>query len=43
MIKVPHTVLGEVTAGELSIDQSNWGSITDWKIEYDSALAKALA
>jgi len=43
MIKVPHTVLGEVTAGELSIDQSNWGSITDWKIEYDAALAKALA
>ena len=43
MIKVPHTVLGEVTAGDLSIDQSNWGSITDWKIEYDSALAKALA
>ncbi|MBL6730586.1 MAG: phosphoribosylformylglycinamidine synthase subunit PurL [Bacteroidia bacterium] len=43
MIKVPHTVLGEVTAGALSIDQSNWGSITDWKIEYDSALAKALA
>ena len=43
MIKVPHTVLGEVTAGELSIDQSNWGSITNWKIEYDSALAKALA
>jgi phosphoribosylformylglycinamidine synthase len=42
MIKVPHTVLGEVTAGELSINQSNWGSITDWEIEYDSALAKAL-
>jgi hypothetical protein len=42
MITIPHTVLGEVTSGEISVNQSNWGSITDWKVDYDSALGKAL-
>lgn len=42
MITIPHTVLGEVTSGEISVDQSNWGSITNWKADYDSVLGKAL-
>ena len=42
LITIPHTVLGVVTSGEISVDQSNWGSITDWKADYDSALGKAL-
>ena len=42
LITIPHTLLGVVTSGEISVDQSNWGSITDWKADYDSALGKAL-
>ena len=42
LIKVPFTVLGEVTADEISVDHDHWGSISEWKQAYDSALEKAL-
>jgi len=43
LITIPHIVLGEVTSGDVLVDQASWGSITDWKAEYDTALGKALA
>ena len=42
LIKVPFTVLGEVTADEISVDHDHWDSISEWKQAYDSALEKAL-
>ena len=42
LIKVPFIVLGEVTADEISVDHDHWGSISEWKQAYDSALEKAL-
>ena len=43
LITIPHTLLGEVTSGDIVVDQASWGSIADWKAEYDTALGKALA
>jgi phosphoribosylformylglycinamidine synthase II len=35
--------IGEVTAdGTLTIDGENWGSITDWKEKYDTAIEKLM-
>jgi phosphoribosylformylglycinamidine synthase len=35
--------LGEVVANTITIDGSNWGSIADWKIKYDTAIENLLA
>ena len=35
--------LGTVSAGDITIDEENWGSITDWKEKYDNAIGNLLA
>lgn len=35
--------LGLVSAGQISVNGTNWGSITDWKNKYDSAIEKRLS
>ena len=34
--------IGTVTNGEVIVDNENWGSITNWKNEYDTAIEKKL-
>ena len=36
------TCIGAVTSGEVIVDNENWGSITNWKHEYDTAIEKKL-
>ena len=36
------TDLGQVSAGQISVNGTNWGSITDWKNKYDTAIEKRL-
>ncbi|MET0242738.1 MAG: phosphoribosylformylglycinamidine synthase subunit PurL [Flavitalea sp.] len=35
--------LGEVTDGTISVDGTAWGSITDWKNKYDTAIENIIA
>lgn len=35
--------LGTVTAGEIKVDQMDWGFISDWKNKYDTAIEKLIA
>ena len=37
------TMLGTVTGGTISVNGESWGSITDWKEKYDTAIEKILA
>jgi phosphoribosylformylglycinamidine synthase len=37
------TVLGKVTASDVVVEGENWGSIADWKNDYDTAIEKQLA
>jgi phosphoribosylformylglycinamidine synthase len=37
------TVLGKVTNGAVIVEGENWGSIADWKNDYDTAIEKQLA
>jgi phosphoribosylformylglycinamidine synthase II len=39
----PYEELGEVTAGSISIDGQNWGTIISWKEKYDTAIENLLA
>ena len=39
---VPVSVLGKVTAGDVVIDNNNWGSIEAWKRKYDEAIEKLI-
>ena len=39
---VAFTRLGEVTKGKLSIDNESFGAIEDWKLLYETALAKKI-
>ena len=36
------TDLGQVSAGQITVNGTNWGSITDWKNKYDTAIEKRL-
>ena len=36
------TDLGQVSAGQITVNGSSWGSITDWKNKYDTAIEKRL-
>lgn len=36
-------VLGKVTENDVIVNAENWGSIADWKNEYDTAIEKKLA
>jgi phosphoribosylformylglycinamidine synthase len=40
--QMPITKLGVVTTGEITIDNSHWGYINDWKNAYDTAIEKML-
>ena len=37
---VPFMKVGEVTDGEVVVDDAGWGDITDWKEKYDEAIEK---
>ncbi len=37
------TQLGLVSAGQISVNGTSWGSITDWKNKYDTAIEKRLS
>jgi phosphoribosylformylglycinamidine synthase len=39
---IPFEKLGEVTAGEITVDGENWGNISDWKMKYDNAIGNYL-
>ena len=40
---VGFAVIGKVTNGDVKVSGENWGSITDWKNKYDTAIEKQLA
>lgn len=42
-LNIPFEKLGTVTAGNISIDNDNWGSIAEWKEKYDTAIGNLLA
>jgi phosphoribosylformylglycinamidine synthase len=37
------TYLGRVSAGNIKINGEDWGSVSDWKAKYESAIANLLA
>jgi phosphoribosylformylglycinamidine synthase len=37
------SVLGKVSASDVVVNGENWGSIMDWKNNYDTAIEKQLA
>jgi phosphoribosylformylglycinamidine synthase len=37
-----YSELGRVTAGDIQVDGEHWGSITEWKHEYDTAIERLL-
>ncbi|OYU55862.1 MAG: phosphoribosylformylglycinamidine synthase II [Chitinophagaceae bacterium BSSC1] len=37
------TDLGQVSTGQITVNGSSWGSITDWKNKYDTAIEKRLS
>ncbi len=39
---VAFTILGNVTNGDVVVDNENWGTIATWKNEYDTAIEKKL-
>ena len=40
--KIPYTLLGTVTAGNIVVDGEDWGAISDWKNKYDNAIGDIL-
>jgi phosphoribosylformylglycinamidine synthase len=40
---IKSAVIGKVTESELAVNGENWGSIIDWKNNYDTAIEKQLA
>ena len=41
-LKIPYTLLGTVTAGNIVVDGEDWGAISDWKNKYDNAIGDIL-
>jgi phosphoribosylformylglycinamidine synthase len=39
----PHEELGVVTNGSIEIDGADWGTVTEWKEKYDTAIENLLA
>ena len=39
---ISFTELGTVTSGEIKVNNESWGSITEWKLKYDTAIEKLL-
>jgi phosphoribosylformylglycinamidine synthase len=42
LLDIPFEKLGEVTSGEIKIDDENWGNISDWKNKYDNVIGNLL-
>jgi len=42
-LNIPFEKLGTVTAGNISIDATPWGTINEWKHKYDCAISNLLA
>jgi phosphoribosylformylglycinamidine synthase len=40
---IQFTVIGKVTTGEVVVEGESWGTIADWKNNYDTAIEKQLA
>jgi phosphoribosylformylglycinamidine synthase len=40
---VKATIIGKVTEGDVVVNSENWGSISSWKNDYDTAIEKKLA
>jgi phosphoribosylformylglycinamidine synthase len=38
----PHEELGVVTSSSIEVDGQEWGQISDWKQEYNTAIEKLL-
>ena len=34
--------MGNVTSGEIKIDNADWGNISEWKNKYDNAIGKIM-
>ena len=41
-LKIPYTLLGTVTGGNIVVDGEDWGGISDWKNKYDNAIGDIL-
>jgi phosphoribosylformylglycinamidine synthase len=41
-LDIPFEKLGEVTSGEIKIDDEDWGNISDWKNKYDNVIGSLL-
>ncbi len=39
---IPTTILGKVTSGEIKVNGESWGSITEWKELYDTAIERVI-
>lgn len=39
---IPATILGHVSSGAIKINGADWGSITEWKEKYDTAIEKLI-
>lgn len=42
-VNIPFEKLGSVTSGNIAVDTESWGSIGDWKNNYDNAISNLLA
>ena len=40
---IKSAVIGKVTETDIAVNGENWGSIMDWKNNYDTAIEKQLA
>ena len=40
--KIPYTLLGTVTGGNIVVDGEDWGAVNDWKNKYDNAIGDIL-
>lgn len=39
---LPFTKLGEVTSGDIKIDDENWGEVSSWKDKYDNVIGRIM-
>ena len=40
--KIPYTLVGTVTGGNIVVDGEDWGAVNDWKNKYDNAIGDIL-
>jgi phosphoribosylformylglycinamidine synthase len=40
---IKSAVIGKVTESDIAVNGENWGGISDWKNNYDTAIEKQLA